>query len=227
MNKSRTLIIGIPLILMLFALVIYRYGYLRAHTEIASIREEQSMGEKTLGKYVALIAEKPQLEKRLAQLTETRKADDAKLIEGQTLSLAAANLQDTVKGIVSSRGGTISSERVGKPEDLDKFKVITTSIDAVVPDVRALSDILYAIETQTPYLVVKELDTRVRDFRNPRELMIRMDVSALNRPGEIVRPPSQEPGIKGQKPGEKQLKGQAEKEKAGAPPTHEAGTAGK
>ena len=112
-------------------------------------------------------------------MKEERKADDSKLIEGQTPSLAAAALQDMVKGIITGSGGAISSERVGKAEDMEKFKVIRISLDAVVPDSRALSDILYSIETRTPYLVVKELDTRVRDFRNPRELMIKLDVAAL------------------------------------------------
>ena len=32
--------------------------------------------------------------------------------------LASANLQGLVKGVVSGKGGTISSERIGKPEDL-------------------------------------------------------------------------------------------------------------
>ncbi len=179
MNRSRMLIVGIPLILVLLGLVLYRYGYLRSRAEIASVKEEQAVSTKILQKYVSMIAEKPLLEKKIARLTETRKADMTKLIEGQTPSLVAATLQDTVKGIITSKGGTISSERVGRPEDLGKFKVITTSVDAVVPDSRALADILYSVETQTPYLVVKELDTRVRDFRNPRELIIRMDVSAL------------------------------------------------
>ena len=164
---------------ILSGLVIYQYGYLRVHSDITSIKEEQAVKTKTLEKYITLISEKPRLEKKLSLLKETRKTDESKLIEGQTPSLAAAVLQDTVKGIITGRGGTISSERVVKPEDLGKFKVISVSIDAVLPDSRALSDILYAIETRTPYLVVKELDTRVRDFRNPRDLIIKLDVSAL------------------------------------------------
>lgn len=179
MKRNRIVFLGIPLILILLCLVLYEYGYLRIQSEIASIKEEQALKMKTLEKYSALIAEKPQLEKELVALKETRKAEDTKLIEGQTLSLAAATLQDMVKGIIVGRGGTISSERVGKPEDRGKFKVISVSIDAVLPDARALSDILYSIETRTPYLVVKELDTRVRDYRNPKELMIKLDVSAL------------------------------------------------
>jgi hypothetical protein len=49
----------------------------------------------------------------------------------------------------------------------------------VLPDTRALEDILFSIESRTPYLVVKELDTRVRNFRDPRDLLIKLDVSAL------------------------------------------------
>ena len=105
--------------------------------------------------------------------------DDSKLIEGQTLSLSAATLQENVKTIITGKGGTISSERVDKPEDLSGFKVITISIDSVLPDTRVLSDILYAIETRTPHFIVKEVDVRVRNFREPRELMVKLRVSAL------------------------------------------------
>lgn len=157
----------------------YKYGYVAILAELAGIKEAQAMKTKTLEKYIALIAEKPDQEKKLASLVEERKANNSNFIEGQTLSLAAATLQETLKGQITSHGGTISSERVGKPEDLGKFRIINVTIDAVVPDSRALSDILFSIETRTPYLVVKELDTRVRDFRNPRELMVKFDISAL------------------------------------------------
>lgn len=179
MKKNSRLFIAVPLIAILLGLVIYQYGFLRVQTEVASIKETQDIKTKTLGKYLALISEKPQLEKKLSALKEQRKADDSKIIEAQTPSLAAATLQETVKGIVTGRGGTISSERVGKPEDLGKFKVISISIDAVLPDARALADILYAIETRTPYLTVKELDTRIRNFTEQRELIVKLDVSAL------------------------------------------------
>jgi hypothetical protein len=178
-RKNKTLLIGVPLGVILLAVVGYQYGYVAVRSELAEIKEAQAVKTKTLEKYIALIAEKPSLEKKLASLTEERKADNSRLIEGQTPSLAAATLQETVKAQISSRGGVISSERVGKPEDLGKFKVISVTIDASVPDSRALSDILYSIETRTPYLVVKELDTRVRDFRNPRELMVKLDIAAI------------------------------------------------
>jgi hypothetical protein len=164
---------------ILTGLLIYQYGYLRVRSELATIKEEQAIKTRTLEKYINLISEKPSLEERLTSLKEARKADDSKLIEGQTPSLAAAQLQEIVKSTITGRGGTISSERVGKPEDRGKFKVISVSVDAVIPDARALSEILYSIETRTPYLVIKELDARVRNYRDPRELMVKLDVSAL------------------------------------------------
>jgi Type II secretion system (T2SS), protein M subtype b len=168
-----------PLMVILLGFMFYQYVYTRIKTDIASIKEEQAIKTKTLEKYISLISEKPQLEKKLASLKELRKAEDSKLIEGDTLSLTAATLQDMVKDILTSKGGTISSERVGKPADFGKFKIITVSIDAVLPDTAILGDVLYSIETRTPYLIVSEIDTRVRNFRDPRELMVKLDVSAL------------------------------------------------
>jgi hypothetical protein len=177
--SSKKLAVAIPIMIVLLGLLIYQYVYVRIQSDVASIKESQSIKTKTLEKYMTLIAEKPQLEKKLVSLKEERKADDSKLIEGHTISLASAALQDMVKDIVTRSGGTISSQRVGKPEDLGTFKIITVSIDTILPDTRSLRDILYAIETRTPYLTVKEVDVRIRNFRDPREQVVKLDVSAL------------------------------------------------
>jgi len=179
MMKSKTLIVSVPLMIILTGFLAYQYGYLRIQSDLATIREEEAIKTKTLQKYINLISEKPSLEKKLAALKEARKADDSKLMEGQTPALTAAQLQDVVKSTITGRNGTISSERVGKPEDFGKFKLIRVSVDAVIPESRILSEVLYSIETRTPYLVVKELDVRVRNYRDPRELMVKLDVSAL------------------------------------------------
>lgn len=179
MKKSKTLVIAIPLMVILLGFVVYQYVYLGIRTEVASIKESQFVKTRTLEKYITFIAEKPQLEKQLASLKETRKAEDSKLVEGQTISLASAALQDMVKDIVTRSGGTISSQRTGKPEDLGKFKIITVSIDSILPDTRSLRDILYSLETQTPYLTIKDLDIRIRNFKDPREQVVKLDVSAI------------------------------------------------
>jgi hypothetical protein len=178
-NRRRSLALALPVLVILGVFALYQYGYLEVRQEITAVKETQKAKIATYEKYAAFVAKRPELEARLAKLREARKADESKLLSGETLSLAAAALQTTVKGILTARGGTISSERVEKPEDLGKFKVVSVSIDAVMPDARALSDALYAMETQTPSLIVKELDTRVRNFTQPRDLMLRLKVSGL------------------------------------------------
>jgi hypothetical protein len=177
--KSKLLVLSIPVIIILAVLVAYQYGYQGVKNEMSSMQEMQASKTKMLEKYISLIAEKPYLEKQLDSLKEERKADESKIIDAQTLSIAAASLQETVKALITSRGGSITSERVEKPDNLGNFKIINVSIDAIVPDARALSDLLYGIETRTPYLIIKEVDTRVRNFRDPRELMVKIRVSAL------------------------------------------------
>jgi hypothetical protein len=178
-SKSKLLVMSIPVIIVLAGLVAYQYGYQGIKNEMSFMQETQASKTKMLEKYISLIAEKPDLEKKLESLQEERKADDSKIIDAQTLSIAAASLQETIKALITSRGGSITSERVEKPDNLGNFKVINVSIDAILPDTRALSDLLYGVETRTPSLIIKEVDTRVRNFRDPKELMVKIRVSAL------------------------------------------------
>ena len=184
MRKNRLLVFLLPAMVVLSIAVAYQYGYLEVREEIAAVRQEQQAKSKTLAKYAALIEERPEMEERLALLKKTREAENVKLFEGKTLSVTTAALQETVKGIIMSRGGTVVSERVGKPEDFGKFTIVNTSLDATLPDVRALSDVLYSLETRTPYLVVKELDVRVKMLQKPKELLMKLDVSALTGKGK-------------------------------------------
>ena len=210
MKKNRLLIIAVPLLIILAGLTVYQYGFLRIRQELATIIEEQNSKTKTLEKYLTIIAEKPDLEKKLLALKEKRKIETTKLIEGETFSLASASLQEMVKGIITSRGGVISSERIGKeeemasgpggppkealktqkpekgpkpkkekPEDKSRFKLVSVSFDFTAPDTGALRDIVFFVETRIPYLVIKELDCRVRNFKEPRELTVKLDVTAL------------------------------------------------
>jgi hypothetical protein len=181
MGKSRRILFWlIPLMLILLGLAFYDYGYLAIQAERQSLGELKEAKRTTLEKYVNTIAQKSALENRINALKEVRKAEETKMVAGPTPSVAAASLQNMIKGIVTGRGGTITSERVEKPEDLNRFKVITVSIDAVLPETKALNDILSAIETSQVALAMRELDVRVRNMREPRELMVKFRVSAMN-----------------------------------------------
>lgn len=179
MKKSRTLIFTVPVALILAGFVAYQYGYVTVQERIYSVREEKEIKMKTLEKYAKVIAEKKTLEEKLTRLKKARKRLDANLIAGDTPSLAAASLLDIVKRAITGRGGTISSERVGKTEVLGDMTVVNVNIDSVIPDAAALGDILYGLENRTPSIVVKELEIRVVNIRTPRDVNTKMSVSAL------------------------------------------------
>jgi len=178
-EKNRLLIISIPLIIILAAGVIYEYGITGIREEASVVNDLKMSKIKTLQKYTNAIAQKSNFEKQIATLKEKRKAEDDKIIAGQTLSIATADLQTSVKSIIASRGGTINSEKVDKPDESGKFKVINIAMDVIFPDIRSLSDTLFAIETQKPYLVVKELDVRVRNYSDPKDLIVKLKIAAL------------------------------------------------
>jgi hypothetical protein len=178
-RKSKLLIISIPIIIILAGFMVYEYGIVNVYRQADEMKDQHAAKMKMLEKCSALIAQKPLLEKQAVELKQARKNEEAKMMAAQTIAIASANLQNAVKGIITGRNGVISSERVERTEEVRKFKMISVTVDAVFPDIRALSDTLVAIETQTPYLVIKEVDVRVRNYANPRELIVKLKVAAL------------------------------------------------
>jgi hypothetical protein len=178
-GKSKLLIFSIPIMIILAGFLVYEYVITDIYRQAEEMRDQHDAKMKTLQKYAVLLGRKPLLEKQIAELKQTRKNEEAKMMAGQTIAVASANLQNTVKGIVTAREGVVNSERVEKTEEMHKFKVINVAVDAVFPDIRALADAVVAIETQIPYLVVKEVDVRVRNYNNPRELIVKLKVAAL------------------------------------------------
>lgn len=178
-RRSKLLMMSIPLIIVMAALAVYQYGIADIYRQAQELGEQQEVKVKLLARYSALIARKSALEKQMADLGQTRKNDEHKMVAAPTAAVACANLQSSVKGIITGRGGVINSERVEKTEEWGKFKMISVTVDAVFPDVRVLSDTLLAVETQTPYLVLKDVDIRVRNYAEPRELLVKLKVAAL------------------------------------------------
>lgn len=178
-RKSKLLMISIPIIIILAGFMVYEYGIVNLYQQAEDLKDQHDTKMKMLKKYEALLAQKPSLEKQIVELKETRKNEESKMMAAQTIAIASANLQNAVKDIITGRNGVINSEKVEKTEETGKFKIISVAVDAVFPDIRALSDTLLTIETQTPYLVVKEVDVRVRNQTNPKDLIVKLKVAAL------------------------------------------------
>lgn len=152
---------------------------MRDRIVIALTKDLQAIRTRLLAKYIIMIAQKPDVENELIQARRKRKTENSKIIDAPTVSLAAVALQDMVKGIVSGTGSSVTSEKAEKTEDLRPYKIVNVTIETILPDTRALKDILFGIETHAPSLIIWEVDTRVRNFKEPKELMVKIKVSAL------------------------------------------------
>ncbi len=126
-----------------------------------------------------------------AQAPEYRKALDAMrekdarrfFLKNSAANLAGAELQELVRAAVEGNGGRITTSQNQAPKDDGRYRQIGLNVQffASTPN---LQKILYALETQQPYLVVENLSLRpLNAFRGFRpapgqdpEVNVQLDV---------------------------------------------------
>lgn len=137
--------------------------------------------------YRRVAAQAPEYKKALEAM---RERDVRRFyLKNTAANLAGAELQELVRGAVEGNGGRISTSQNQAPREDGHFRQIGVNVQffASTPN---LQRILYAIETQRPYLVVENLTLRpLNAFRGFRpapgqepEINVQLDVSALALP---------------------------------------------
>jgi hypothetical protein len=130
-----------------------------------------------------------------AQAPEYRKALDVMqakdsrrfFLKNTAANLAGAELQEFVRSAVEGNGGRITISQNQAPRDDGRYRQIGLNVQffATTPN---LQKILYALETQQPYLVIENLTLRpLNAFRGFRpgpgqepEINVQMDVVAFD-----------------------------------------------
>jgi general secretion pathway protein M len=102
-----------------------------------------------------------------AQAPETKKALDSLrgkngrrfFLKNTAPNLAGAELQDIVRAAIENNGGRITTVQIVAPKEDGRFRQIGVNVQlfASTPN---LQKILYAVETQQPYLIVDALTIR-------------------------------------------------------------------
>jgi hypothetical protein len=114
--------------------------------------------KRQLGAYERHVAMKPVVEMRLAAL-KSHEASSTGLIGGKSAELAAATMQNTMKALIESVQGQVTSAQNLPPVTADGFQRVDIQYQATVPMAR-LKDITYRIETSMPYLFLDGIDLR-------------------------------------------------------------------
>ena len=162
-----------------------------------------------------------------AQAPEYRKALDAMkerdgrrfFLKNSAPNLAGAELQELVRGAIEGNGGRITTSQNSVPKDDGRFKQIGVNVQffATTPN---LQRILFALESQQPYLVIENITLRpLNAFRGFKpapgqepEINIQLDAAAfsLAEPEKKFAEPEKKPA--------ESVKKSAEAEKKSAEP---------
>lgn len=132
-----------------------------------------------IGRYQRLIDSKDELHAELAKFRQQQMKRGYFLKAGNR-ELAAAQLQKTVKELVTPAGGTlVSTQTIAQNNKDDQGKVVVRV--RMKGDVDALTSVLHAIESGHPLMFVENLTVRsrktVRGRRGARKTVYNLDVN--------------------------------------------------
>lgn len=121
--------------------------------------EETESSLQLLARYHALEKARPQVEAELKAMQQ-RSAAMSGLIEGKSAALAAAAVQSEVKSIIERHGGSVMSSQNMPPAAADGFEKIEIQYMLSLP-LGSLKNVVYEIETHTPYLFIDNVNMRM------------------------------------------------------------------
>jgi general secretion pathway protein M len=153
-NTSRALAIGLLFLCLIIAgLSIYvPVNLLRRHYDDAiSSRTDY------LERYQHIIAS---ADKIRAALDLVKKSNGRMhFLKNTNAALAASEIQETAKNLIDANGGKLISMQIVPAKDEDGYQRITVNMQ-LTGTMAALRQILYAVETMQPYLLVDNISIR-------------------------------------------------------------------
>ena len=143
-----------------------------------------AQAEDDIARLSRILSERPSLEASATHLRKTQ-ATAPFLLAGESATLAAAGLQRHLQTVADQAGVQVVSVRVEEPAADGPLERIALLV-RLQADNRGLRDLLYALETGTPYLFVEALNVSVRSGRRAvlaDPVDVRLTLSGLRTPG--------------------------------------------
>ena len=115
-----------------------------------------------------------------------RQAGQTGLLTEANAALAGAALQATARRILEANGSSLRSLQALPMRPEKNLQRVAVRIDTTAPSGRLL-DLLYAIDTASPFLFIEGIDLRVpdnlpRDGAGHAQIAIRAEIAAYRRP---------------------------------------------
>ncbi len=148
--------------------------------------ESMVQSEALIERYLRIAKVRAPLEKQLATLRR-RGPSRSGYLDGASDTLAAAKLQNRVKGVVATSGGEIKSSQILPPRDDGSHRAINIRVQ-LSADIESLQAIFHALEAENTLLFLDNVDVRRQRARRRRNkpaddgrLTVRFDVSGYVR----------------------------------------------
>lgn len=123
------------------------------------IKSQLDSQPQLLEKNLRYLAQKEALATALESTQNEIKAREPKLLTGDTLSVSASDLQDTVQGLATREGTQVITTRVLNPEPAGSFSKIAIQME-IGGQIEQIANLVRAIETSPKLLVVDEINVR-------------------------------------------------------------------
>jgi hypothetical protein len=180
-KQSRALAVALLFIAVFLALAVLLAPFLLMHRHY---NQAIDSAQDRLERYRRIAAQGPELQKALDALRE--KQGRRFFLKNTASNLAGAELQDLVRAAVENNGGRITTIQIVATRDDGRFRQIGVNLQLFATTAN-LQKILYAIETQQPYMLVENLTVRpLNAFRGFKpapgaepEVSVLLDVSGF------------------------------------------------
>ena len=156
-RRERALIGGTLLIVLLAA---GRYFMLSPYLEHrAWVQNQLEAQPRLLEKNLRYLARKDEMTGALEVARNGLKAREPRLLTGDTASVNASDLQDTVQALANKEGTQVITTRVLNPEPAGSFSKIAIQME-IGGQIDQLANLIKGIETSPKLLVVDEINVR-------------------------------------------------------------------
>ena len=181
-DKKKKYILIIGAVLLLFGFIYRIFPFIIG---LDPGDEEIILKQRQLVKYRQMIEQKEDLAKKVVNLNRVLERMESGLLSGRTPSLAAADIQNLLNGIVAKSDVALKTVKVLKAEKSEEIDYISIPVQfSVDANIRQLKEILYGIENSSKYLKTRDIKVSTSRRRNRGKIQSDITVVGLMKPVE-------------------------------------------
>ncbi len=177
LSKERKIILIAGALLLLIGVI---YRNLPVFDNIASLDDEIILKEKKLIKYRRMVKERNELDQKLITLNRTLDKAQAGLLNGETPSLAAVDIQNRINKIAGNVEVEVLTMRVLKTDEKEENLYMAVPVQVTFRSrMRQLKEMLYMIENNAKLLKISDFRIRLIHSKEEGEVQATLTVEGF------------------------------------------------